>query len=426
MATATVCRLSGKPLIEVIDLGELYVSNFYASVELDAPRAPLRIGIGEESGLLQLMDPFDRPPLYEQYWYRSGTNETMSRQLHDVVNAFRDWVYLKPGDVVLDIGCNDGTLLSHLPRSLEIVRVGIDPAENLAAEARAVCDAHSVGFFGKDRYLDLTGGRKARVITSIAMFYGVEDPMPFVKDVADCLTDDGVWVLQLSYTPLMIKQNAFDNICHEHIYYYTLLSLKYLLDQADLEILDVELNDANAGSFRITSCKKGQRERFGTAFLRDIGRPVDPGIRATAAVRRARRLSRLHEDDQRPEGGDAGLARGHRARRRACDRLRREHKGEHVAAVLRPRPRHDPVDRRPATAEVRSVHGGFMDPDHQRGRDAGTRARLPLRASVAFHDRIPRTRGGIPAARGPVHRPPAGGSDPRAVTRFDGSADRAR
>jgi hypothetical protein len=90
-------------------------------------------------------------------------------------------------------------------------------------------------------------------------------------DIADCLSDDGVWVLQLSYTPLMIKQNAFDNICHEHIYYYTLLSLKYLLNQADLEIIDVEFNDTNAGSFRIIACKKGQGNRFATMFLRDIG-----------------------------------------------------------------------------------------------------------------------------------------------------------
>lgn len=267
----TLCRLSGKPLTEVIDLGDLYVSNFYPTVDIEAPKAPLRLGIGEESGLLQLMDPFERPPLYEQYWYRSGTNETMSRQLNDVVNAFREWVHLKPGDIVLDIGCNDGTLLGHLPRSLDVVRIGIDPAENLAEYGRSVCEAHSVGFFSKDRYMDLSGGQKARVITSIAMFYGVEDPKAFVMDIADCLSDDGVWMLQLSYTPLMIKQNAFDNICHEHIQYYTLLSLKYLLDQAELEIVDVDFNDANAGSFRIVSCKKGQGHRFGTMFLRDIG-----------------------------------------------------------------------------------------------------------------------------------------------------------
>jgi len=268
---STRCRLSGKPLTEVVDLGDLYVSNFYPTVDLDAPRAPLRLGIGEESGLLQLMDPFERPPLYHQYWYRSGTNETMSRQLNDVVTAFREWVHLRPRDIVLDIGCNDGTLLSHVPRSLDVMRIGIDPAENIAESARAVCDAHSVAFFSKDRFMDLSGGRKARVITSIAMFYGVDDPKAFVMDIANCLSDDGVWVLQLSYTPLMIKQNAFDNICHEHIQYYTLLSLKYLLDQAELEIIDVEFNDTNAGSFRIISCKKGQGDRFGTMFLRDIG-----------------------------------------------------------------------------------------------------------------------------------------------------------
>lgn len=266
-----LCRLSGKPLTEVINLGDLYVSNFYPAVQPHAPRAPLRLGIGEESGLLQLMDPFDRPALYQQYWYRSGTNATMSRQLNDIVTAFREWVHLKPGDVVLDIGCNDGTLLSHVPPSLGVMRIGIDPAENLAEHARVVCDAHSVGFFDRDRYMDLSGGRKARVITSIAMFYGVDQPIAFVSDIADCLSDDGVWVLQLSYTPLMIKQNAFDNICHEHIQYYTLLSLKYLLDKVDLEIIDVEFNDANAGSFRIVSAKKGRGDRFGTMFLRDIG-----------------------------------------------------------------------------------------------------------------------------------------------------------
>jgi hypothetical protein len=268
----THCKLSGKPLTEVINLGDLYVSNFCKTVDENAPRAPLRIGIGEESGLLQLMDPVERPPLYQQYWYRSGTNATMTRQLNDVVTAFREWVRLKDGDVTLDIGCNDGTLMSLLPQNLNLFRVGIDPAENLAELARNHCEAHSTDFFSKDRFMELSNGRKARVITSIAMFYGVEDPASFVRDISECLADDGVWVLQLSYTPLMIKQIAFDNICHEHIQYYTLLSLKYLLDQFDFDILDVEFNDTNSGSFRIVTCKKGQGNKFATMFMRDIGR----------------------------------------------------------------------------------------------------------------------------------------------------------
>jgi hypothetical protein len=269
---SNLCLLSGKPLTEVIHLGDLYISDFRKENDNEAPHAPLRIGIGEESGLLQLMDPFDRPPLYRQYWYRSGTNATMTRQLGDVIAGFREWVRLNPGDVVLDIGCNDGTLLSLLPEQLNLFRIGIDPAENLAEIAHEHCDAHSVGFFTKERFMDLSHGRKAKVITSIAMFYGVEDPKAFVSDLCECLADDGLWILQLSYTPLMIKQNAFDNICHEHIQYYTLLSLKYLLDQFDLQILDVEFNDTNSGSFRVLICKNGQGDRFANMFLREIGR----------------------------------------------------------------------------------------------------------------------------------------------------------
>ncbi len=281
------CKLSGKPLTEVINLGNLYISDFCKEVDVDAPKAPLRIGIGEESGLLQLMDPIARKPLYQQYWYRSGTNTTMQRQLNDIVSGFREWIRLKPGDVILDIGCNDGTLLGLLPENMGIFRIGIDPAENLAEQARQNCDAHSIGFFNKDRFMDLSGGRKARVITSIAMFYGVESPGAFVQDIAECLDDDGIWVLQLSYTPLMIKQTAFDNICHEHIQYYTLLSLKYLLDKLDLDILNVEFNDTNSGSFRIVACKQGRGDRFATMFLRDIGRYR---VQSTLAYEREQRF----------------------------------------------------------------------------------------------------------------------------------------
>lgn len=283
----TTCRLSGKPLTEVINLGDLYISNFYKTRDEQAPHAPLRIGIGEDSGLLQLMDTVERPPLYRQYWYRSGTNATMTRQLGDVIAGFREWIRLRDGDVVLDIGCNDGTLLRQLPGEIDLFRIGIDPAENLAESAREHCDAHAADFFTRDRFMDLSGGRKARVITSIAMFYGLEDPKSFVADLVECLADDGLWVLQLSYTPLMIKQNAFDNICHEHVEYYTLLSLKYLLDPFDLEILDVEFNDANSGSFRVIVGKKGRGGREATLFMRDIGQYR---VASTLAYEKAQRF----------------------------------------------------------------------------------------------------------------------------------------
>jgi len=265
------CRLSGEPLEEVIDLGDLCVSDFLPERVPEPAHGRLRIGIGRQSRLLQLMDAMDRPPLYKHYWYRSGTNETMKRQLQGVLNSVFPWVRLRSGDVVLDIGCNDGTLLGLYPSSHKLFRIGIDPAENLAEEARRHCEAHKSGFFTRETFEELSGGRKAKIISSIAMFYGLEDPLEFVSDLRECLADDGIWVLQLSYTPLMIQQNAFDNICHEHIEYYTLKSMLFLLEKSDLKVLDIEFNDTNAGSFRLLVTHGHNKMKDATLFLKDIG-----------------------------------------------------------------------------------------------------------------------------------------------------------
>jgi hypothetical protein len=265
------CRISGKKLKSVIDLGNLYVSNFYKDIDKNAPRSSLEIGIGEGSGLVQLMETPDQDFMYRQYWYKSGTNATMIGQLKDIVDVVPRWVRLKDGDTVLDIGCNDGTLISHYPKDIKLTKVGIDPAKNLAQFAVKHCDLHAADYFNKETFARLTGNKKAKVITSIAMFYDLEDPHKFVDDIVNSLDDSGIWMLQLSYTPLMIEQNAFDNICHEHIEYYTLLSMDYLFKAHDLKIIDVELNDVNSGSFRVVVAKKNNPLTETPLFYRDIG-----------------------------------------------------------------------------------------------------------------------------------------------------------
>lgn len=269
--TRTTCRISGKPLKQVADFGNLYLSHFYKTKELDAPRGPLRIGIGEESGLLQLMDTVDRDLMYRQYWYLSGTNATMTQQLRDIVSVVPYWVRLNDGDIVLDIGCNDGTLLKQYPATVKLVKVGIDPAKNIAERAKEVCDLYACDYFNKTAYHNLTNGRKAKVITSIAMFYDLEDPAGFIQDIKACLADDGVWIMQLSYTPLMLKQNAFDNVIHEHLEYYSLMSVNFLLKEFDMKILDVDFNDTNAGSFRLVVTKASNPVKDATLFNKDIG-----------------------------------------------------------------------------------------------------------------------------------------------------------
>ena len=265
------CRISGKRITPIFDLGNLYVTGYYPDISLDAPRGNLQLGIGEESGLVQLCHTVDRDILYREYWYRSGTNVTMARQLKEITDQVPYWVRLNDGDIVLDIGCNDGTLLKHYPKLPKLFKVGIDPARNIAEEGRVHCDVHSTKYFTKKTFFNLTDGRKAKVITAIAMFYDLDDPGSFVSDVVDSLTDDGIFIIQLSYTPLMIQQNAFDNIIHEHLEFFTLVSLKYLFDKYDLKIVDVQLNDVNAGSFRIIATKKDNNLDDAAIFNKDIG-----------------------------------------------------------------------------------------------------------------------------------------------------------
>ena len=266
------CRISGDKLTTVVDLGNLYVSNFCRDATTACAKGPLVLGLGSKSGLLQLLEPVDPDLMYRQYWYRSGTNSTMRKQLADIVNVIPNWIRLKNGDIVLDIGCNDGTLLSLYPAGPKIIKVGIDPAANLADEGRRHCDLHACDYFSKRAFSSLTAGSRAKVITSIAMFYDLDDPHGFVDDIVGCLADDGVWIVQASYTPLMLAQNAFDNICHEHIEYYTLLSVEHLLRPHGLKIVDVELNDTNSGSFRLTIARQTNELRQSNLFYKELGR----------------------------------------------------------------------------------------------------------------------------------------------------------
>lgn len=175
----------------------------------------------------------------------------MRAALADIANQTESLIRLQMGDSVLDIGCNDGTLLSSY-KTKEIYRVGFDPAENLAVLSRKVADKVLTGFFEAEPVLnnpDLRG-KRPKIVTSIAMFYDLEDPNKFVSDVKKVMDPDGVWVMQMSYLPLMLTQHDFANICHEHLEYYSLESLEYLLNFHGFQLVDAVLNSVNGGSIR--------------------------------------------------------------------------------------------------------------------------------------------------------------------------------
>lgn len=243
---------------ELFSLGEIYPSDFLKEgEEPTTEKVELKL-IMDDDGLVRLEKIAPTSQMYGKYWYRSGINSTMKEALKDVVDSILKIQPVKENDIWLDIACNDGTLLSYVPK--EITRIGIDPAED-SYKWESIQHSQFIiqEFFSKEVFEHKLPGKKVKVVTSIAMFYDVPNPKQFIKDVYDILEDDGLWVMQLSYSPLMVQQMAFDNICHEHIYYYSLRDLDRLLENEGFVITDVELNEVNGGSFRIY-IKKGKRQ----------------------------------------------------------------------------------------------------------------------------------------------------------------------
>lgn len=257
---------------ELFTLGNLYVSDFLK--DSDLPRGgsvEMKMMLEPETGAVRLEKIAPLDTMYGKYWYRSGINNTMKKELNSIVNSITDIVKLKENDLWIDIACNDGTLLSYVPNNL--IKVGIDPVDDSFKEESEkhanliIQDYFSSKVFKQSKF----GNLKAKVITTIAMFYDLENPKSFVNDIFEVLDDNGVWVLQLSYTPLMIEQLAFDNICHEHVYYYSLFNIQKMFKECGIDIVDVQLNDVNGGSFRIYCMKENSdKSKFGTQPYRDI------------------------------------------------------------------------------------------------------------------------------------------------------------
>lgn len=249
----TSCRVcNSDSLAPVLSLGDQYISDFVDTMTENAS-APLELVICNAAeggcGLLQLKHTADQGSLYRNYWYRSGINQTMKDALKDISIKASKLANLQAGDYVIDTGSNDNTLLKSY-ETPNLNRIGFEPATNLMPYAQDPNITVINDFFSAEPFLKASNNKKAKVITSIAMFYDLEDPNKFTSDAAACLDKDGLWIIQMAYLPSMLLDNIFDNICHEHLEYYSLLSLENLLERHELKVIDVELNDVNGGSYR--------------------------------------------------------------------------------------------------------------------------------------------------------------------------------
>lgn len=244
MAEIKECRICGsEELEEVFRIGYIYPSGFH-EFRADWPqKQPLILVECGSCFLTQLKHTINLDSMYREYWYRSGLNTSMVSDLQNVVTSIEERIELNDGDTVVDIGCNDGTLFDFY--TADVLKVGFDPALNLQGPADKHCD-----IFINDYFKAIPGINNAKVITAIAMFYDLPDPVTFLEDVKATLADDGIIVLQFTDLYSMFKINAFDNICHEHLEYYKLSNIVDLCSRVGLKIFDVEYNGVNGGSLR--------------------------------------------------------------------------------------------------------------------------------------------------------------------------------
>ena len=255
------CRISGsKNLIEVLNLGDQSLTGHFPRIDEPDPEfAPLRLVWSPDSKLLQLGDTYNAEKMYgENYGYRSGLNSSMvdhlKRKVNFLLNSFKK--NSKSDLCVLDIGSNDGTLLNCYPS--QFLRVGMDPT---ISKFNSYYDSDILkvaDFFCSDTFIKTTKGIKADIITSIAMFYDLEDPISFAKQIKSVLKDDGIWHFEQSYLPSMLRTISYDTVCHEHLEYYSLFNIQQILEKAGLKVIDVSVNSINGGSFSVTACHQNK------------------------------------------------------------------------------------------------------------------------------------------------------------------------
>ena len=297
------CRICGNTHLElVLDLGEQMLTGVFPRAKTaKVTTGPLRLvkcmGGDEACGLLQLEHSYDLEEMYgENYGYRSGLNASMVAHLHNKVKKILGQVKLHEGDLVIDIGSNDSTTLQAYPSSGPVL-VGIDPT---GVKFHSYYPPHIQlipDFFSSVLVNERFPGKKAKVVTSFSMFYDLEDPVGFMRQVYGVLADDGVWVFEQSYMPAMLETNSYDTVCHEHLEFYALRQIKWMTDKIGLRIIDVEFNDVNGGSFSITVSKANGDLSVVPSVQQILDRELEQGLDTLAPYQAfAKRVEKTRND----------------------------------------------------------------------------------------------------------------------------------
>lgn len=276
------CRICANTnLTPVLELGEQALTGvFPKSRNTKITVGPLTLVkcVGEDvCGLLQLAHSYDLEEMYgDNYGYRSGLNPSMVAHLRSKVERIKGYGVIEPGDIIVDIGSNDATTLRQYERD-DCTLLGIDPTGAKFRRFYTSNIALIPEFFSARAFRLAYPGRGAKVVTSFSMFYDMEDPMGFMREVAEILQDGGIWVSEQSYMPLMLSTNSYDTACHEHLEYYGFAQILWMAEKVGLRIVDVELNEVNGGSFSFVA-QKGEGMKATPAVHDLIAKEKEQGL----------------------------------------------------------------------------------------------------------------------------------------------------
>ena len=250
------CRIcKNNNLLDVITLGEQYITSRFPNYgDFSTPKTSIVLCMCQQCGLIQLRETTESSELYEyEYGYRSGISNTMRSHLKEYQEEICSKVSLKEGDVIVDIGSNDSTMLQYYDNKVR--RIGVDPTGSQFQQFYGEVELLPT-YFNYENFTNRFGNTKCKMVSSISMFYDLPDPVQFAKDIHSVLKEDGIWTCEQSYLLTMLRTNSIDTICHEHLEYYSLHQIKEIADRADFKIIDVKFNDCNGGSFRIYFAKR--------------------------------------------------------------------------------------------------------------------------------------------------------------------------
>lgn len=258
MTPCVVCKEAA--VQEFLDLGETTLANrFVTADELGEaePTYPLRVGFCTSCSHVQLTEIVSPPEMFDHYLYISSMSETLKNHLHDLAATIVRRCALTSDDLVVDVGSNDGTLLSGFAQ-YGVRTLGVDPAANLAALAREKGVETHTGYFGAEtarKLLEDVG--RATVITSTNSFPHIPDLSDFMAGVDILLKDDGALVIEAHYLRDLLEQRAFDTVYHEHVSYWAVGAAQHLFTLFGMEVVNVERLPLHHGQIRMTVRRKG-------------------------------------------------------------------------------------------------------------------------------------------------------------------------